>query len=173
MSLNNLSNANIRTLFPFLTSHDILVMMLVSESLQKLVIQHTKALIVDHKSLSQCYHQLCHCKNLQALGISDATVTNASIIAIAVNCASLTSLDVSHCSKLTNASIIAIANHCASLTSLDVSHCQKLTNASIIATAHHLCVIGVVKCYYALSKIVQRLHHCYSVRLCVIDVVRC
>ena len=55
MSLNQLSSANMRTLFPFLNSPDILGMMRVSKSLRELVIQHTKALIVDNQSLANTF----------------------------------------------------------------------------------------------------------------------
>ena len=106
-------------------------MMLVSESLRKIVIQHTKALIADHQSSCPYFHQLCHCKNLKALVILDKTVTDASIAAIATQCPSLTSLDVYGCINLTDASIGAIGTQCPSLTSLDVYGCINLTDASI------------------------------------------
>ena len=134
-SLHHLSSANIRSLFSFLQSPDILVMMIVSESLQRFVIQHTKALRVDHQSLVQYFHQLCRCKNLKALVISDTRVNNASIATLVSHCSSLTSLNVSHCNKLTDAAIAALARQCPLLTSVNVCECRNLTDASIIAIA--------------------------------------
>jgi hypothetical protein len=49
----------------------------------------------------------------------------------------LTSVDLSHCSKLTDGAVEALASHCAGLTSVDLSCCSKLTDGAVEALVSH------------------------------------
>ena len=49
-------------------------------------------------------------------------ITDAAIVAVANNCANLSSLDVQASRNITDAAIVAVAHNCANLASLDVGY---------------------------------------------------
>ena len=68
---------------------------------------------------------------------ANATIKDATIIALAEHCPALIRINVSYCMKLTDAAIIALAEHCPALIDVNLGECCNLTDAAINALAEH------------------------------------
>ena len=115
------------------------------------------------------------CPNLRSLDVSDTTVTDSAVMALAQICSTLTSLNISSCpnitdksvviiaqkslrlnklylrqnDRVTNSTICAVAKSCPALTALDVSYCPKITDSALIFTSQtcrYLVRLNVMGC---------------------------
>jgi hypothetical protein len=76
------------------------------------------------------------CPQLSNLDLLDNNVTDAGLLAVALNRA-LLKLCLEGCSNLTDEGLEAIARYCPQLQDLDLSACDHLTDATLIALGQH------------------------------------
>ena len=73
--------------------------------------------------------------NLLALLVSKAHLSKAFCKAARAAQATLTTLNLAHCSKITDVAVVAVASACKQLTSLNLGGCGDITDAAVEAVA--------------------------------------
>ena len=62
-------------------------------------------------------------------------ITDAAVTAVAARCPQLTSLNLCFCDRITDAAVTAVAAGCPQLTSLNLTDCNQITDAAVTAVA--------------------------------------
>ena len=86
------------------------------------------------RMLCEISKRMVHVVGLNLSGL--ASLTDASVMALAEDCVHLTNVNFESCEKLTDASVTSLAEHCPHLTIVHVRGCN-LTDASTTALAKH------------------------------------
>ena len=89
---------------------------------------------------------------LQTLsGFDPRTTTDKQITQLVQRFTRVTCIDCSNCGQLTDASVIAIANNCANLAQLNVSGCFRLTRESPLSLLSTAFESHSLKCWVFVS----------------------
>jgi hypothetical protein len=92
--------------------------------------------------------RLCSFPLLATLDLSHCPCTLSPVVLSALS-ATLTTINLSHCSHLTDSALITLSQQCPHLTDLDVSDCYCLTDATLFALAVnclHLAALRLCRC---------------------------
>ena len=109
------------------------------------------ALLVSKAHLSKAFCEAARAAQatLTTLNLTYCSkITDAALEAVASGCKQLTKLNLAYCSNITDAAVVAVASGCKQLTTLNLHSCSNITDAAVqavVSVCPHLTVHLVVR----------------------------